>query len=117
MKRILSELLRLAVHFLSFCSLPYLLVISFNFTKGTVLNEDGILLIPFGIVCLIGLVALNVFLLFKGRKGCGTRKHLFWLGLGAAAALSLCLTFPLWECFFHCLSFFKGFNLGKQIYR
>jgi len=117
MKRILSELLRLAVHFVSFCALPYILGISFNYTKGTVLNEDGIFLIPFGILCLLGLVALNVFLLLKGRKRYGTQKHLFWLGLGAAAALSLCLAFPMWEHFFHCLFHFKGLNLGKQVYR
>lgn len=117
MRRLLSEVLHLAVHFVSFCSLPYILGISFNYTKGTVLNEDGVILIPFGILCLIGLVSLNVFLLLKGWNRYGARKYLYWLGIGAAAILSLYLTFPMWKEFFHCLAFFKGFNLGKQVYR
>ena len=117
MKRILPELLRLAAHCVSFSLLPLVLLISFNYTKGIANNEDGIFFIPFGILCLIGLIALNIILMIKARKRHGARKYLYWLGLVAAAALSLCLTFPLWEEFFHCLSFFKGFNLGRQVFR
>ena len=117
MKRILSELLRLAAHFVSFFLLPLVLLISFNYTKGIANNEDGIFFIPFGILFLLSLIILNAFLMIRGWQRYTNRKYLFWLSLGAVAALALCLTFPLWEDFFSCFAFYKGFNLGKQIYR
>ena len=112
MKKMLYELFRLAAHFFSFCCLPLVLLITFNYTKGIANNEDGILFIPFGIHLLISLIALNVVLLRKRRAG---QNRLFWLILGVTAALALCLTFPMWEDFFRCLAFFKGFNLGRQV--
>ena len=117
MRKVFSEILRLAVHFVSLYLLPLVLMISFNYTKGIANNEDGILFIPFGFLFLAGLLILNAVLLRKGRKRHCKQKYLFWLGLGAVAALALCLTFSMWEDFFHCFAIFKGIHSGKQVYR
>ena len=63
------------VLFVSAYILPTLFLVAFNFTKGIMLNEDGIVLIPLGIGLILLTVGLDAMLIWKALKNFRGRKY------------------------------------------
>ena len=105
------------VLFVSAYILPTLFLVAFNFTKGIMLNEDGIVLIPLGIGLILLTVGLDAMLIWKALKNFRGRKYgrvIVLVSAVLAVLAGTALSGHAWWLFFEALTFFKGMNTGLQ---
>lgn len=100
--------------------MPALLAIAFNYTKGPVLNQDGIMFIPFGFAAIAVMLAIGILLwvrFFRRElKDCGNRLKLALICAAAVpAVIAVVLNVGAWESFVDCLAYFGGLNVGSQL--
>lgn len=127
MKKKVCFLLRSAGSFLYFFVssfvMPIIFLGAFNYSKGIAGNEDGIFLMPFYWLVLLGILALSVFLIIRlfRTTEVGIKIKIIILALYLLAVIvasAICLS--LWEEFFRCFVWYiehngNPLNLARQV--
>ena len=108
-KKILKHIITMLYFFFSSFSLPVLLTIAFNYTKGIANNPDGVLLIPFGIIGTLTVIVIDILIVrsyLTNVNNTKTKKNIILTLSFVLILTGILLPVDVWNNFFKCLLFY-----------